>query len=41
MTDTVGVFEGEFRVTDFESRVQTFPSNGFLLVVIVDIVEAV
>ena len=36
MTDTEGVFEGEFQVTDFESRVQTFPSSGFVVIVIVE-----
>ena len=36
MTDTVGVFEGEFSVIDFENRVQTFPSNGFVTIIIVD-----
>lgn len=36
MTDTAGSFEGEFTVTDYESRIQTFPSDGFINVIVVD-----
>ena len=35
-TDTIGVYEGEFRVEDENNRVQTFPSDGFISIIIVD-----
>ena len=38
--DTANVFEGEFTITDEDGRKQTLPTDGFMLVVINDIVEA-
>ena len=31
-TDTAGTYEGEFNVVDKDSRSQTFPSDGFVLI---------
>ena len=35
-TSMSGLYEGEFRVEDDSGRVQTFPSDGFISIIIVD-----
>jgi hypothetical protein len=35
-TDTVGTFDGEFEVTYADSKIETFPNDGHITVVITD-----